>query len=228
VGVAHRRGPVGLRREVAFARIPLRPLHDAARELAGATLNDAVLASVGGGLRGWLEQHHGRLHEVRVKVPVSLHHAGDQAGNADSFFIVGVPLTGADPIARLRAVREGTSARKLDRDAETMDHLLRELRRTSPGLARFCERVERGARAFALNVSNVPGPRERVSVLGAPVVSMHSIAEVAEQHAVRVAALSMGDELFLGFCADPDIVAGVASMAEATEAEADALVRAVA
>ncbi|HXP29027.1 MAG TPA: wax ester/triacylglycerol synthase domain-containing protein, partial [Solirubrobacteraceae bacterium] len=36
-------GAVGTRREIAFAVAPLRALHDAARELDGATVNDAVL-----------------------------------------------------------------------------------------------------------------------------------------------------------------------------------------
>src|SRR4051794_24396109 len=48
-------GRIGVSREVAFASVPLGALHDAARELAGATLNDALLSAVGGGLRAWLE-----------------------------------------------------------------------------------------------------------------------------------------------------------------------------
>ena len=75
---------IGTRREVEFARVPLRPLHDGAKRLAGATLNDAVLACVAGGLRHWIEQHHGQLDDLRVKVPVSLHQEGDAVGNRDS------------------------------------------------------------------------------------------------------------------------------------------------
>jgi hypothetical protein len=219
-------GQVGQRRDVAFARLPLQALHDAARQLTGATLNDALVSAVGGGLRSWLESRHGEIASVRVKVPVSLHHEGEDLGNADSFFIVGVPLAHADPVQRLRAVGAATATRKAQHDAETMDRLLRDLRGVSPRMARFCEQVERSSRAFALNVSNVPGPREPVAVLGAPVRSLHSIAELAEHHAVRVAAVSMCDGLFLGFCADPAIVPGVGSMAEATEREAAELIAA--
>ncbi|HEX8715216.1 MAG TPA: hypothetical protein VF706_06560, partial [Solirubrobacteraceae bacterium] len=39
-------GHVGARREVAFAVAPLRALHEAARKLDGATVNDAVLTIV--------------------------------------------------------------------------------------------------------------------------------------------------------------------------------------
>jgi diacylglycerol O-acyltransferase / wax synthase len=219
-------GEIGVRREVAFASVPLRALHDAARRLAAATVNDALLSAVGGGLRSWVESRHGTLGTIRVKVPVSLHHAGEDAANADSFFIVEVPLAEADPVSRLRAVREGTAGRKADHDAETMDRLLADLRGASPHLAGLCERVERSGRAFALNVSNVPGPRAPVSVLGAPVVSMHSIAEIARHHALRVAVVSMCDTLYLGFCADAGIVEDVGEIAAATEREAFAMIAA--
>ncbi len=219
-------GRIGTHREVAFASVPLRPLHDAARTLAGATLNDALLSAVGGGLRQWIESHHGSMGTIRVKVPVSLHHPGEDAANADSFFIVDVPLAEDDPGRRLQLVREGTAARKADHDAESMDRLLAELRGASPHLAGLCERVERSGRAFALNVSNVPGPKAPVSVLGAPVVSMHSIAEIAQHHALRVAVVSMCDTLYLGFCADAGIVGDVGEIASATEREALAIVAA--
>ncbi len=219
-------GRIGARREVAFATIPLADLHDAAKALAGATLNDAVLSVVSGGLRRWIEQHHGSVGSVRVKVPVSLHHAGEDVGNRDSFFSVSVPLAEPDAVARLHAVKAATAVRKAEHDAETMDVLLRRLRAVSPELGRFCERVERSPRTFALNVSNVPGPREPVSVLGASVDSLHSIAEIAEHHALRVAAVSLAGSLCLGFCADPEIVEGVQSMAEGTEIEATALIAA--
>jgi hypothetical protein len=213
-------GEIGVRREIAFASMPLGALHDAARRLAGATLNDAVLCVVGGGLRHWVELHHGRLGTIRVKVPVSLHRPGQDAANADSFFIVDVPLTEPDPVERLRMVHESTAVRKAEQDAEAMDRLLADLRGASTRLAALCERVERSGRAFALNVSNVPGPRQPVSVLGASVVSMHSIAEIARHHALRVAAVSMCDTLYLGFCADAGIVTDVDCIAEATEREA--------
>jgi diacylglycerol O-acyltransferase / wax synthase len=213
-------GEIGLRREVAFASVPLRPLHDAARKLAGATVNDALLSAVGGGLRDWLERHHGRLGTIRVKVPVSLHHEGEDTANADSFFIVDVPLAEADPGRRLRLVREATASRKAEHDAETMDRLLADLRGASAHLAGLCERIERSGRAFALNVSNVPGPPAPVSVLDASVTSMHSIAEIARHHALRVAVVSMCDTLYLGFCADAGIVADVSEIADATEREA--------
>lgn len=219
-------GRIGTQRRVAFASVALDSLHDAAKQVDRATLNDAVLAVIAGALRHWLEQHHGRLGDVRVKVPVSLHHEGEQAGNRDSFFCVALPLNEPDPVARLHAVREATALRKAEHDPQTMDRLLQELGRASPRLRGFCERIERNPRSFALNVSNVPGPREPVSVLGAPVATMHSIAELAERHALRVAVVSLAGQLCFGFCADPAIVDDVQAMADGVQAEAAGLVAA--
>jgi hypothetical protein len=150
-------GHIGTRREIAFASTGLERLHRAAKELCGATLNDAVLSSVAGGLRRWVLEHHGHLGTVRVKVPVSLHHGSDDAANRDSFFIVNLSLNESDPVARLRETHAATSVRKADDDAQTMDRLLRNLGDISPSLARLGARIERSPRSFAVNVSNVPG-----------------------------------------------------------------------
>jgi WS/DGAT/MGAT family acyltransferase len=219
-------GHIGIRRVIAFARAPLHDLHEAAKALNGATVNDAVLTCVAGGLRRWISEHHGALGTVRVKVPVSLHHEGDDASNRDSFFAVALPLNEPDPVARLAAVHAATAIRKADHDAEEMDALLRDLSRVSPQLERFCSRLTRSPRRFAVNVSNVPGPRRPVSVLGSAVEALHSIAEIGEHHALRVAVVSLADTLHFGFCADPAIVDDLDAMVAGVEEDAAALVTA--
>jgi diacylglycerol O-acyltransferase len=219
-------GTIGHEREVAFASAPLRALHDAARRLADATVNDAVLTAVAGGLREWIQHHHGRLGHLRVKVPVSLHHPGDGGGNRDSFFTLELPLGEPDPVGRLTAVRTATAERKACHDAETLDVLMRDLARVSPGLEHFCRRLQASPRTFALNVSNVPGPARRVSVLGAPVEAIYSLAEIGERHALRIAVVSLAGQLNFGFCSDPAIVGDLDLLAHAVEAEAHTLLAA--
>jgi diacylglycerol O-acyltransferase / wax synthase len=230
--LAHRRSPfdgtIGAERDIAFARASLAALHDAARRLAGATVNDAVLTAVAGGLRAWVRDRHGHAGKLRVKVPVSLHHAGDDEGNRDSFFTVELPLDEADPVARLTAIHAATAARKADHDAETLDQVMHDLARVSPRLERLCRRLEAGPRAFALNVSNVPGPRAAVTVLGAPVEAVYSIAEIGERHALRVAVVSVAGRLNFGLCSDPAIVDGIDLLAAGVEADATALIAAAA
>jgi len=222
-------GHIDAHRAVAFVTVGLDELHQAAAA-DGATVNDAVLTVVAGGLRRWLETHHGSLGAVRVKVPVSLHALppapgddGPEPGNRDSFFCLDLPLGSADPCERLAAIRQATRARKQGHDAQQLDALMRELAR-APRLRRFAERVLTHPRSFALNVSNVPGPRRPVQVLGTPVRALYSLAEIREHHALRVAVISLADSLNFGLVADPTLVSDVDHLARDMQAEADALI----
>jgi hypothetical protein len=218
-------GRIGSMRSIAFATGDLEGLHRVAATICGATVNDAVLTVVSGGLRRWLEATHCPVGPVRVKVPVSLHgaqHGHDQAelGNRDSYFCLDLPLGPADPAVRLEQIHRATKARKEEHDAEWLDAVMRELGKTSPGLQRFADHVMRSPRSFALNVSNVPGPRRAIDVLGVPVDALYAIAEIGQRHALRIAVLSLEETLRFGLCADPTILPDVEQLAAAIEEEA--------
>ncbi len=222
-------GHIDARRSVAFTTTGLDDLRHVSRASAGATVNDAVLTVVAGGLRRWLEAHHGHLGPVRVKVPVSLHGAppgdGQDAagvGNRDSFFCVDLPLGPRDPLARLAVIQHATRVRKRGHDAQHLDALMRELAHV-PRLSHFAERALSHARSFALNVSNVPGPGQPVQVLGRPVQAMYSLAEIGAHHALRIAVVSLAGTLNFGLVADPTLVSDVGQLAAGLQAEAAAL-----
>jgi WS/DGAT/MGAT family acyltransferase len=215
---------------VAFTTTGLDRLRRVAGAADGATVNDAVLAVVAGGLRRWLEAHHGHLGTVRVKVPVSLHSppltpgdGGSEPGNRDSFFCLDLPLGSADPLERLAVIRSATRVRKQGHDAQHLDELMHGLAHT-PRLSRFADRILAHPRSFALNVSNVPGPRRPVQVLGVPVRALYSLAEIGEHHALRVAVVSLADSLNFGLVADPTLLNDVDQLATDMQAEAAALI----
>jgi len=229
-GRVHGRSPfdgrIGSRRAVSFASTSLPELRAAAKGVdRAATVNDAVLASVAGGLRTWLGLHDRAVGPLRCKVPVSLHHAGDDLANRDSFFYVNLPLGDPDPRERLRTIRRETSVRKRSHDAEEMDRLLETLGRI-PHLRTMCEQLLFDPRRFAINISTVRGPAYAVSVLGAPVSALFAIADVAERHALRVAAISLDDQIHFGFCADPHLIEDLSTLARAVATQATELSRA--
>lgn len=195
----HGAGPA---RRIAFASAPFAACRAAGKAIDPAvTVNDVVLAAVAGGMRAWLE-HRGLAEQgIRAKVPVSLHAgAKDDAANRDSYFFVDLPVHEAGFAERALAVNRQTVERKRLHDAEalyaaTLRHSVAE-RAMSP-------------RVFTLNVSNVPGPREDVYVLGARVHELYSVAEIAEHHALRVAVISAAGTLFFGLNADRDAVGDV-------------------
>jgi diacylglycerol O-acyltransferase / wax synthase len=198
----------GPRRAVAFVDASLddvRAIGRAAPERA--TVNDVVLAAVAGGLRDWLGLLGAPADGLRLKVPVSLHHLDEEpAANRDSFMFVDLPLAEPDAMARLVAVAHETRERKLCHDAETLDHFFRDLSHLSRSLERFAEHWAMSPRVFTLNVSNVPGPAGPQRVLGSPLLELHSLAEIAHRHALRVAVVSGADRISFGLCADPDVV----------------------
>jgi hypothetical protein len=216
-------GDVGSRRSIGFATVGLSALHEAAKRLAGATVNDAVLGIVAGALRTWLIRHHDAPGSVRVRVPVSLHQLDDDVGNRDSFFTLPVSLADPDPVERLRKIHQDSTSRKLGQDAQHRMSYLDSLGSVSPHLRRLVERLENGPRSFALCVSNVPGPPQPIRIGSAPVRSVYTLAEVGRRHGLRIAVVSHSDSLEFGICADPGIAADVHALARAIEAEAGIL-----
>jgi diacylglycerol O-acyltransferase len=218
-------GLIGSQREIGLATLPLGAVKRAAHSAAGATLNDALLSILAGSVRHYIQAHHGRLTDIRVRVPVSLHHEGDAVANRDSFFSLALPLHIEDPVERLRFVHAETELRKSQHDAELADELLSHLSKAQ-AMQRLVTRMNNSPRRFAVCVSNVPGPRVPVSVTGLPVNSLVGLAEIGERHGLRVAAVSLHDNLSLGFCVDPALVPEVQSMADFAALEADALIAA--
>ena len=219
-------GIVGTRRTVVFASIRLAALKRAAHTLVpGTTVNDAVLALVCGALRSWAKSRGDRVRSLRVKIPVSLHQRAEspETANRDSFFCVALPLAEPDPVERLRRINEETRLRKRARDPLVIDTLLRDVARVAPPIRHLLDRLTLHPQAFALNVSNVVGPTDRPSVLGVSVRAFYSIADVDQRHGLRVAVISMADELHFGLCADPAIVGDLDPLVDGILAEAASL-----
>jgi len=221
--------PAGPRREVAFVDTELERLRGIGHAAAvRATVNDVVLAAVAGGLRGWLERRGVPDEGLRAKVPVSLHsHDEPDLANHDSFMVVDLPLAEPDPLERLCAVARATRACKARRDAQTLDAFFRDLSHVSRALERRAQRWAMNPRVFAVNVSNVPGPRGPQRVLGSPLLELHSLAEIANRHALRVSVVSAAGRVSFGLCADPEAVGDLDVLTAGIEREIDALDAAV-
>lgn len=85
------------------------------KAVPGATVNDVVLAVVGGGLRSYLAAHND-LPELPLHagVPISMRTEADMgtAGNKISIMVVSLATDVADPLERLVAIQQATSTSK--------------------------------------------------------------------------------------------------------------------
>jgi diacylglycerol O-acyltransferase len=212
-------GRVGPARSVAFASAPLTECRRAGKVIdERVTVNDVVLAIVAGGMRTWLEDRPTDREGIRVKVPVSLHRGSEEApvANSDSYFFVDLPVAEPDPVQRLLAINRQTTERKLHHDAEALYRL---------GLHRSAARWAMSPHVFTFNVSNVPGPRHEVYVIGARVTELYSLAEIAQHHTLRIAVISAAGMLFFGLCADRDSVTGLDALAAGLTGATEELLR---
>lgn len=211
--------PITVSRELAFTVVPLAGLKAiGASRPQRATVNDALLAVVTGGLRTWLGHHDTVRRHLRAQIPVSLHHRDEDAtvGNRDSFMNVDLPLRERDPLAALDGISAQTRQRKQRDDAAEMYDLMHALGAAGP-LGRAAKRVTGSAHEFSLSISNVPGPRAAIAVAGRPVRHLFSSSEPAEHHALRISAISCAGDVGIGLCTDPTALPHVANMAEATQ-----------
>jgi hypothetical protein len=216
--------PVTGSRELAFAIAPLAEVKaiGAARPVR-ATVNDVLLAIVGGGLHEWLAHGDpmGRPHgNVRAQIPVSLHHRNENAaglGNHDSFMNVDLHHDEPDPLERLDRIRADTGQRKLLDDADELYDLFHALGRVKH-VGSTARRLAGSSREFAVAISNVPGPPVPVSVGGRRVAQLFSSSEPALHHALRVSAISSAGDIGIGLCTDPTAFPDIASLAEYVEA----------
>ena len=213
--------PIGPDRGVAFAMTSLGRLRTSARALAGATVNDAVLAVMAGALRTWMVHRHGALHPVRVKVPVSLHNEHEPSGNRDSYFCVSLP---AGRAGSGRPARLGPSARRPCASRATT-------RRRWPSCSTGWAGPRRGCSAGAPSYRppparsrstspTFPARSSRSACSVRDVEAIHSIAEVGERHALRAAVVSVADRLCFGLCADRGVIGDLDVLAGAIEHEA--------
>jgi WS/DGAT/MGAT family acyltransferase len=207
------------RREVAFVACPLEELIDAEhrkRSQLGlhVTINDLLLAAVAGGIHHWLAGEHLQIDPMRVKVPVSLHRPdeGSDVANRDSFLFLDLPCDEPDPDRRLTRIAQEAETAKEDHDATALYSFFHGLSHLGP-LGRAGVRLASSPHEFSLAVSNVPGPREQLYVLGRPVAELYSIAEPADRHALRVAALSSAGVLQVSLCTDPTHLHGLERLA---------------
>jgi diacylglycerol O-acyltransferase / wax synthase len=222
---------IGSRRELAFVSRPLdelRRIEKAVGERIGThvTINDVVLAAISGAIRHWIGKG-GTAEHMRAQIPVSMHHRDEQPdtlGNRDSFMFVDLPVDEPDPMRRVELINAETTVRKAAHDAEALYTFFHAVSRLGP-LGHEVVRVTSGPREFSLSVSNVPGPREPVYVLGGRVAELCSIAEPADRHALRVSALSCAGTMHFSLCTDPDALAGLSNVAAGIDEAIDELGR---
>jgi diacylglycerol O-acyltransferase / wax synthase len=196
------RRPVGGRRRLAVVRAQLAEVKAVAHG-HGATVNDLLLAAVTGGLRALLLARGAPVDGLILyaSVPVALRAQTDTAGlgNQVGLMVVPLPVGEPDPVQRLRRVARATTERK------RRPELLASLRPAgSLTILRALNRYSRHQRIVDLFITNVPGPKRPLYLLGARLLEVFPVVQVAGNVPLSVAALSYDGQLNIGIQSDPD------------------------
>ncbi len=206
-------GTLSQQRRFVTLRRPLAE-HRRVRDAHGGTVNDVILATVTGGLRGWLmtrAESLGGLRQVRAVVPVSVHDTELEAtslGTQIAPHFVDLPVGEPSPVVRLHQVSYSFKAHKDTGRAVAANRIA--------GIAGFApstfhaigSRVAAAEvrRGFQLSVTNVPGPQSPLYAAGAVMEQTYPVPPLLPGHALAIGVTSYDGSVFYGVTADRDLV----------------------
>jgi WS/DGAT/MGAT family acyltransferase len=161
-----------------------------------------MLAAVAGAVRTYLMRRGEQPIALKAMVPVSVRSPDDVLGNRISFVFAELPCDEPDPMRRLRSVHETMSQRKSDGEPEGAELALRAASLTLPPVQHALSRFIAGPRTFNLVVSNIPGPKEPLYMLGCPLQASYPVVPLAESHALSIGMTNVGDLACFGIYVD--------------------------
>ena len=192
------------------------------RRVHGGTINDVILATITGGLRGWLmtrTESMAGLKTLRAIVPMSV--IDDELeptslGTQIAGHLVHLPISEASPVVRLHQVSysfrvhketgRGVGAERLAGIAgfaPTTFHAL--------GSRVAAEELRRG---FHLPITNVPGPQFPLYAGGARMVETYPVHPLFPDHALSIGVTSYDGGVFYGVTADRDALPDVDTLGQ--------------
>jgi WS/DGAT/MGAT family acyltransferase len=185
-------------------RLPL-PALEAAAGRVGATLNDAFVAAVLGGLRRYHDEHGAPADRVRMTLPIDPRSGekGRTAANQLAPARFEVPIATLDPLARMRAIGEIVAQQRREPVLALIEDVAGVLNRLpiAVSTALFGSLLK----GIDLVTSHIAGPPFDVFTGGAHVDQMFAFGPLSGA-AVHVTLFSYCGSLHLGVSTDPAAV----------------------
>jgi diacylglycerol O-acyltransferase / wax synthase len=204
-----------------------RPLDDLGevKRRFHTTVNDVLVAACAGGLRSFLAGRGEEPVDLKAMVPVNVRAEGDEAGgNRISFLFVELPCSEPDPVERLSRVHSDIGGRRRDADPERADAGIKAADYFPRPVQRLVSQAAASPRMFNLVVSNIPGPRIPLWMLGCRLEAAYPVVPLAESHALSIGMTTVGDQACFGLYADRETLPDVDLLAEQVSAALDELI----
>jgi diacylglycerol O-acyltransferase len=201
---------IGAQRRFAVARTDLEDYRKV-RKQTGGTVNDVVLATVAGAIRGWMLSRGEAVtpaSTVRAMVPVSVRGDSEtgQLGNRVSSYLVDLPVGEPNPVVRLSQVGYAMKAHKESGQSVGAEALVALSGFAPPTLHALGARAANSftRRLFNVVVTNVPGPQFPLYASGARMLEMFPVVPLALGQAVSIGLTSYNGGVYFGLNADRD------------------------
>lgn len=209
-------GKVSAHRVWDAVPFPLADIRAIKGAVPDATVNDVILAIVGGALRGYLGDK-GELPKdpLTAMAPISVRGDGEKAalGNLVSAMVVGLGTQIDDPLERLRFVHDEAVNSKAMTNAVGAKTLADYSQLIPSGLAGLAARLytrvgaaNAHAPAFNCVVTNVPGSRVPLYFCGAKMVAMYGTGPVFDGMGLINPVYSYGDTIAVSFTCDREMM----------------------
>lgn len=215
-------GPITAMRRYSAARVSLDDVARVCHEF-GVTVNDVALTAITDSFRAALVRRgeQPRRNSLRTLVPVSIrsNDAIDVTDNRVSVMLPFLPVDKEEPMDQLRAVHRRLTRAKASGQREAGGVFVAAVNVLPFPLTAWAVRAltrlpQRGVVTLA---TNVPGPRQRLQIMGRDVVSVLPIPPIALRLRTGIAIVSYADELVFGITADYDATPDVDELARGIE-----------
>lgn len=210
-------------RRFATATLALADVKETGKKL-GVTINDMVLALSSGALRTLLLRYDGTAQPVLASVPVSYDFSPERiSGNRFSGMMVALPTDSDDPLERVRAAHDNAVSAKESHQLLGPELISRWAAYWPPAGAeavfRWLANRDGQSKVLNLNISNVPGPRQRGRVGGALVTEIYSVGPLTAGSGLNITVWSYVDQLNISVLADAATVNDPHEVTEAMVAD---------
>lgn len=218
-------GTVGPHRVWDAVALPLAEIREIKARLPGATVNDAILTVIGGGLREYLLSRDALPTEsLSAMAPISVRAEGEKAalGNLVSAMVINLGTHIADPMERMayihgeaknsKALTNAVGARTLTDYSQLMPGALAAL-----GARLYTRLGAANAHAPVFNcvATNVPGSRVPLYFAGAKMLKMMGFGPIFDGMGLINAIYSYADDIAIGFTSDRKMMPDPANYAAA-------------
>jgi WS/DGAT/MGAT family acyltransferase len=206
--------PIGPHRRLSRVGVPVADLKRV-KDTFGGTVNDVVLTLVAGAIRHWMTERGLQTDgvELRAAVPVAVE-ARRREPRPIALLHTPLPVGEPDALVRLERIRRAMSQSMEGRRAVTADRLTASEEFAPPSVLAQVSRLRLDERRFNLLVTNVPGPREDVFLLGRRLETTVPVPFLSGDRALAVAVTSYAGTAEFGLLGDLDKLADIDVLAE--------------